>query len=178
MKRILFFGLVALFISSCGTQLKPFTQKMYEEYGWSERDLQSVQFYVSRDIVLEKKAMDNITSIKDGKIKVIEDKVIEKLVIKRGTPGSLLFMPKENRLAVSFDNDNNKYLIFGASQKNQGKFMLFAKDWDRNRGVMTYDGQTYYTTSASAMAYLMVDIREAAKVKFSNEVAPGRKVIK
>ncbi len=56
--------------------------------------------------------------------------------------------------------------------------MLFAKDWDRNRGIMTYDGQTYYTTSSSAMAYLLVDIREAAKMKVSNNVAPGRKIIK
>jgi len=128
MKSILFFGFIALVLSSCGTNLKPLTQNMYEEYGWSERDLQSVQFYVSHDIVLEKKAMDNVTSIKEGKIKVREEKVIEKIVIKRGTPGSLLFMPKENRMAISFDNDNNKYLIFGASQKNQGKFMLFAKD--------------------------------------------------
>ncbi len=178
MKRILFFGLIVLFLSSCGTNLKPLTQRMYEEYGWSERDLQSVQFYVSRDIVLEKKAMDNVTSIKEGKIKVTEDRVIEKVVIKRGTPGSLLFMPKQNRLAISFDNDDNKYLIFGASEKNNGKFMLFAKDWDRNRGIMTYDGQTYYTTSSSAMAYLLVDIREAAKMKVSNNVAPGRKIIK
>jgi hypothetical protein len=77
-------------------------------------------------------------------------------------------------LAISFDNDSNKYLIFGSSQKNQGKFMLYAKDWDRERGIMTYDGQTYYTTSSSAMAYLLVDIREAAKVRVRNEVAPGR----
>lgn len=163
-------------LSSCGPTLKPFTQSMYEEYEWSERDLQNVQFYLSHDIVLTRKATGHETSIKEGKIRVKEGKKIEKVLIKRGTPGVLVFMPKKNRFAISFDHDDDKYLMFGPDRKANGRFVLLAKDWKRNVGEMTYNNETYYTTSESALAHLLVDIKAAAKVKYSREQATGRKV--
>lgn len=170
------FSILAIFLSSCGPTLRPFTKSMYEEYGWTERDLQNVQFYLSSDIVLKRKASENATSIKDGKIRVKEGRKVEKIILKKGTPGTIVFIPKQNRFAVSFDHDESKYLMFGPSRKVKGRYILLAKDWDRNVGYVTYNNETYYTTSSSAMAHLLVDIKAAAEVKHTRERATGRVV--
>lgn len=175
--KFIFFGLLGIFLlSSCGPTLKPFTKSLYEEYDWSERDLQNVQFYLSNDIVLTRKATGYETSIKEGKIRVKEGKKVEKVVIKRGTPGVIVFIPKKNRFAVSFDKDDNKFLMFGPDRKAQGRFVLLAQDWEKNRGELTYNNERYFTTSESALAHLMVDIKAAAKVRYSKEKATGRTV--
>ena len=131
MKHIKLLTLLALtvtFLSSCGPTLKPFTENLYDEYEWSERDLQNVQFYLSHDIVLTRKASGHETAIKDGKIRIKEGKKIEKIVIKRGTPGVLVFIPKKNRFAISFDQDENKYLMFGPSRKANGRKYIQGKN--------------------------------------------------
>jgi hypothetical protein len=175
--KFLLFGLLGIFLlTSCGPTLKPFTKSMYEEYNWSERDLQNVQFYLSHDIVLTRKATGHETSIKEGKIRVKKGQKVEKIVIRKGTPGVIVFIPKKNRFAVSFDKDDNKFLMFGPDRKAQGRFVLLAQDWDKNRGELTYNSERYYTTSESALAHLMVDIKAAAKVKYSREKATGRTV--
>ena len=177
MKRIsftLFTLMIVAFISSCGPTLKPFTVRMYEDYGFSERDLQNVQFYLSHDIRLKRKATGSESTIKDGKIRVTEGKKVEEIVIKRGTPGTLLFIPKKNRFAISFDQDDNKYLMFGPNKQANGRFVLLAQDWDREIGTMSYNNETYYTSSESALAHLLVDIKAAAKIRYSKEQATGR----
>jgi len=179
MKYFKLFASLILFsflLNSCGPTLKPFTKSMYDDYGWSERDLQNVQFYLSHDIVLKRNARANDSSIKDGKIRVTEGRNIEKVIIKKGTPGTLVFVPKKNRFAVSFDQDEKKYLMFGPSKKVNGRFVLLAQDWDKNIGKMTYNNENYSTTSQSALAHLLVDIKEAAKVRYSKERATGRVV--
>jgi hypothetical protein len=175
-QNIFLLGLFSFLLVSCGPTLKPFTKTMYEEYGWTERDLQNVQFYLSHDIVLMKKEKGHDTTIKDGKIRVTEGRKIEKIVIAKGTPGTLVFVPKKNRFAVSFDQDENKYLMFGPSKKVNGRFVLLAQDWDREIGYMTYNHENYYTNSSSAMAYLLVDIKAAANIKYHREKATGRTV--
>ena len=57
--------ILTLFISSCGPTLRPFTKSMYDDFGWTERDLQNVQFYLSHTIVLKRNAIGNASSIKD-----------------------------------------------------------------------------------------------------------------
>jgi hypothetical protein len=174
MKWLLTALLGVFLFASCGPTLKPFTKNMYDDYEWSERDLQNVQFYLSHDVVLTRKATGHETSIKDGKIRVKEGKNIEKIIIKRGTPGVLVFMPKKDRFAISFDQDDNKYLMFGPDRKANGRFVLLASDWNRNTGEITYDNERYYTTSESALAHLLVDIKAAAKIRYSQERATGR----
>lgn len=176
MKYFFFLFIVALLLGSCGPTLRPFTKSMYDEYGWTERDLQNVQFYLSQDILLTRKAKGHESSIKDGKIRVKEGRKIEKIIIKKGTPGVLVFIPKKNRFAISFDQDDNKYLMFGPNSSANGRFVLLARDWDRQVGEMTYNNETYYTTSESALAHLLVDIKAAAKVKYTRERASGRSI--
>ncbi len=168
--------LTALFLSSCGQNLKYFTQDLYDEYQWSDRELKKIQFYVSQDIVLYRGLSDQNTKIQKGKIRVESDNEVEKIVIKRGTPGVFVMSPKEDRFAISFEDGKRDFLMFGPNRKASGRFVLLAKDWDKNSGKISYGDQLYDTSSESAYAALMVDIKRAKKTKYKSKTAEGKRV--
>lgn len=169
------FILAAFLLSSCNP-LSPFTQRIYDQYDWSEEDLKKVQFYVSDNIVLKRQVRDGDAKINSGKIRLVDGKKIEEVIVEKGTPGVLIYLPKGDRFAVSFDEDDKKYLMFGPNSKQGGKYVLLANEWKKNYGSVSYDGKVYRTDSESAYATLMVDLRAAKKVSIKREKATGRKI--
>lgn len=180
MKTVFSLVLVGMLLSSCGQKLKYFTDDLYSEYDWSENELRRIQFYVSQDIVLyrNKSTSGEDAAIKDGKIRVKEEESLERIVIKKGTPGVFLKEPKQNRFAITFDDNNKTFLMFGPNQKANGKFVLLAKEWGRRSGDISYGNQLYETSSQSAYAALMVDIKRAKKTKSTSQTASGKRVRK
>lgn len=174
-KKMFFFFMIGLFLSSCSQKLTPFSQRMYDDFGWSDSDLKSIQFYLSDDIVLRREKGADDSQIRDGKIRVKDDRQVDEVVFKKGTPGVVVFTPKENRLAVSFDRSDN-YLVFGPSKKNGGRYTLRAKDWSKRYGKISYNGGIYYTDVNSAFTTLMVDIKKGNSVDYNSEKVRGRKV--
>lgn len=166
-----------ILLSSCGKQLTYFTQNLYDEYNWSESELKQIQFYVSQDIELYRTAEGGNSSIEDGQIKVKSQRKVDQVIIKAGTPGILSFSPKDNRYAICFD-DSGAYLIFGPGKKTRGRYTLRAKEWkERGQGgIVTYNGEEYYTSTENAYAALMVDLRKARKSVVKTKKASGVKV--
>ncbi len=176
MARLSFFAVILMVgLSSCSPKLSPFTQRMYDDFGWSDDDLKRIQFYLSEEIVLVRDKGADDSRIDDGKIRVEDTRKVEKIVFKKGTPGVLLETPRNNRFAISFDETDN-YLIFGPSKKNGGRYTLRAKDWDKRSGVISYNGTTYRTSSSSAYSALMVDIKKARKTDFRSKNVKGRRI--
>jgi len=176
-KSILFLAMSMILLTSCSKNLTYFSDDLQNENNWNESDLKRIQFYVSQDIVLYKSSStDGQSQIEDGKIRINDKRRVNEVVIKRGTPGTLIFSPKDDRFAVSFDNDDNKYLMFGPSKKNRGRYTLLAKNWRRSNGVITYGNEEYRTNSNSAYAALMVDIKKASSSSYNKQTASGRKV--
>lgn len=174
---MLLFGLLMIIMSSCSPRLTPFTQRLYKENGWSERDLQSIQFYLSQDITLTRQMNDGESAIKDGKVKVVAGKEIEEIKFPKGTPGVLLFIPKTNRFAISFEEGGEeKYVMFGPNQKYSGKYMMLAADWNRNYGTVSYNDRVYRTDSESAYAALLIDLKAIRKTTIKSKTAKGRTV--
>lgn len=166
-------------ISSCGPKLTPFTQQLYEEQQWSEEELKRIQFYISEDILLFRELRKGESEIVSGEIKIRNGRKVDEVVIKKGTPGVLLFRPKEDKFAISFeDGSDERYLIFGPSRKRgrNGRYGLLSKDWNRRSGKVTYDGRTYNTGSDSAYAALMVDLKRIRDTEVRSRVAKGRTV--
>ncbi len=172
-----FFALLLIVLSSCSPRLTPFTQRLYAENGWSERDLQSIQFFLSEDIVLSRQRKQGESSIKDGKVKVVGGKEIEEIRFPKGTPGVLLFIPKENRFAISFEEGGDeKYLMFGPNRKYNGKYMMLAADCDKRFGTVTYNDNVYRTDYESAYSALLIDLKAIRKVSVKSKTAKGRTV--
>lgn len=176
MARLLIFGIGLILLSSCSPQLNYFTEDLYDDFRWSESELKQIQFYISEDIELERVRSAANSNIQDGQIRINQGKNVDKVVIRKGTPGTLVFSPSTNRFAVSFDEDPENYLMFGPNPKANGKYVLLAKDWKRHKGIISYGGKEYRTTSESAYAALMVDVKKAKKMSYSRETATGRTI--
>lgn len=163
--------------SSCSPKLTPFTQQLYKDNNWSEDELKQIQFYVSRDIKLYRDVTNSTSKIESGKIRTVKGRKVQEVIIPSGTPGLLVFSPKDDRFAVSFeDGDDESYLMFGPNPKVNNRYVLLAKEWKRSRGKVTYEGTTYYTDADNAYAALMVDLKRNKRTKVKTRVADGRKL--
>jgi len=168
--------LLSLVLSSCSRQLSYFTDNLYDDFKWSEEELKQIQFYVSEDIRLVRISESGRSDIEDGQIKIKDDRKVDEVIITKGTPGTVVFANNSDRFAVSFDQDSDKFLMFGPNEKARGRYVLLAKKWQKRGGVISYGNQLYRTGSQSAFAALMVDIKSAQRSVKRTSRASGRKV--
>jgi hypothetical protein len=169
-----FIGILG-FLTSCSPRFSYFTEDLYEKQKWSENDVMRIQFFVSKDITLTRSLRAEQSSIQEGKIRIKNGQRIEQVVIKAGTPGILVIMPKEDRFAISFEEgDNEAYLMFGPNPKYYDRFALLARDWDREQGKVSYRGQEYQVDASSAYAALMVDLRREGQTQYQSRKVGGR----
>ena len=176
MKYLLPIVLLAFLGTSCAPKLTPFTERVYDDFGWSKADLQKIQFYVSRDIELKRQLSAGSSEIVSGKIRVENGREVEVVTIQRGTPGVFVFSPKEDRFAISFEDSDEQFLIFGPNPKSSGRFLLRAADWTRNSGTVTYGGKRYRVDNDAAYAALLVDLRKITRTQRQSRVAKGRRI--
>lgn len=165
------------FLSSCGPTLSPFTQRLYDEQDWSDPELKRIQFYLSDDILMRRQIGQDKSEIISGEIKIVDGRQVEEIRIPARTPGVLLFLPKENRFAISFEEGGeDRYLVFGPNPKVGGRYVLLASEWNRRQGRVTYDGKKFVVDNSSAFSALMVDLKKIRKTSIKSRTAGGRKV--
>ncbi len=163
-------------LSSCSSRLSYFTQSLYDQYRWTDSELKKIQFYVSDDIVLTRELTGSTSEIISGKIKLEGGRKVEEVVIRKGTPGAFVFSPKNDRFAISFENSDDHYLMFGPSPKFNDRYVLLASEWGRKQGSVTYDNKTWRVSSQAAFAALLVDLRKVNNVDVNSKVVKGRKI--
>lgn len=174
--KILFGAFALFFLASCSNQLSYFTKDVYEDYRWEEDDLKKIQFYLSRDIRLRRNFEGGSAEVVDGKIIVENGRQVEEVVIPKGTPGVFIFSPKKDRFAVSFEDSDDRYLVFGPNPKFNDRYVLLASEWNRNNGIVTYAGKKWRVSTEEAYAALLVDLRKLDKITVNKHVAKGRRV--
>ena len=171
---LLFLGL--LLLTGCGPKLRPFTQQLYQEQGWEEADLQRIQFYLSEDVVLQRELRSGSSQIRNGSVKVVNGREVEQVVFRRNTPGVFTFSPKDERVAISFEDDDANFLVFGPNPKNGGRYSLLASDWTRNSGTVSYAGREWKVSSADAFANLLISLKRSREEDTRGRVVRGRRL--
>ncbi|MCP3928331.1 MAG: hypothetical protein GY705_04450 [Bacteroidetes bacterium] len=166
-----------LFLTACSPTLSPFTQRLYDQNRWNDNELRQIQFYLSDDVVLRRELSGGSAEIVTGKIKVVDGRRIEEVTFRRGTPGILLFRPKGNRFAISFeDGSDQRFLMFGPNPKLDDRYVLLASEWKKKRGIVTYEGKKYSVHANDALANLVVDLKKVREVSVRSRTAKGRMV--
>lgn len=172
-----FFFLVLIGASSCTHQLSPFTSGLVEDQGWSEQDLRKIQYYLSDDVQLERQIRQSASDIVFGEIIIKDGRQIEQLILRKGTPGVLVQLPKQDKLLISFEpGKDDRFLVFTPHPKRNGTFVLSAHNWSEGRGQLNYGGNTYYTVAGSGLAALEVDLKAHRSSKVSRREIGGRTV--
>lgn len=175
MKNIIILSALILSLASC-KNLVPYTDSMRQQYNWSESQVRKIQFYVSRDIVLQRELTGGSTEIVSGKIKTVNGRKVDQIIIRQGTPGVLTQIPREGKMLVSFEKGDDHFLSFGVNPNMDGKYFLLASEWNNGIGKVTYVNRSYYSEPDSRYAHLLVDLRKLLKEERSVRVAKGRKV--
>ncbi len=175
MKTYLLLFPALLLLASCATY-QPLTEKDRTENNWTEKELKQVQFYLSSDIVIERKLGNETSTIKNGKVRIVNGERIEEVIIKKGTPGILVSNTVDNRLGISFEDGDDRYLMFGPNKGKGGRYYLLASDWQNDVGKVQYEGQTYFCTPASGKAFLTLDLKKLYQTEKDQRKAKGRKV--
>jgi len=176
MKQLLGLTIVILFLSSCTKNLVPYSGYLKKEHGWSNKEVERIQFYTSKDIVLFKDASGSETKIENGSIKIKNGRKVEEIVIKAGTPGIAVWQANDQRYGISFDASDEQFLTFGPNPDKRKRYYLMASDWEGQIGYVTYNGKKYKTNAQSAEAILLVDLKKIRKINVNSHTARGRTV--
>ncbi len=175
-KTIPFIAICCIFLSGCSPTLSTFSERLYEDGGWSEQELKDIQFYTSDNIILRRQIRSGNSEIVDGEIKMRNGRKVEEIIIKKGTPGVFVKKTSDKNMAISFESGKNKFLVFGPNKKIGGRYALKANDWERNRGKVNYAGKTFVFTVVDDIPMLQVDLKNKTKITRKSRVAKGRKV--
>ncbi len=167
-----------VFFSACSPDLRPFTQQLLQQGGWTDSELQKIQFYLSEDVVLQRAATEGSSTIVGGTIKIVQGKRMEEVRFKRGTPGVFVQRKGSDHFAVSFDAVNVQHTLnFGPNPKRRGAYVLLASNWQRSGvGEVHYNNGTYFTNPDATLAALLVDLRKINRLEVESKVVKGRRV--
>lgn len=175
MKKLIIIAVVVLGFSSCKT-LVPFTENLKEANSWKDTDIKQIQFYNSETIILHRQLNKNETGIVSGKIKVVDGKEVEEIIIKKGTPGIVIAQPLQ-KIAVSFEIGDDYYLTFGVDKNRGDRYYLRLKDYKKGEyALVTYKEKAYELSPASLSSYLTINLKKIDKQQRELRVAKGRKL--
>ena len=172
---ILSIGAITLF-SACQS-LTPFSNSVRTKYNLDEAKLKKMQFYISDDIMLQRgeKAENAQELDKDGKLVVSTSASLDNITVDGKTPGVCVKVIDGNKIAVSFFDSDDQYLVFG-DPNNRGKYYLMGADWKNGKGKINFGGKTYYIMPGGAGAYLKFEMKKVKDYKTSSSKAKGRTV--
>ena len=177
MKKLLILSVLMTTISLAGfsQKLVPFTTTLQDKFGLTKDDLKQVQFYASEDIVLTKELSGKKNEIVRGKIKTLNNKRIDEIVICAKTPCLVIDTNSKGNLKVSFSESDEKTLTFG-NTPNTTKFVLLAESWQGRTGTVNYGGEKYQVGGFGYDASLYVKMKDLRKVRKNRHKEKGRKL--
>lgn len=176
MKKFILILIPVFLLSACKT-LVPFTNELKTQNEWKEQDLKQIQFYLSNAITLHRQLSNSATAIVSGKIKTVDGKQVEEIIIKKGTPGVLTKMPDNKRMAISFEIDDSYYLTFGSYKNKGGRYYLMLREFKKNQyAKVSYVDKEFYISPQSLNAFLQINMKKILKEDRKQRVAGGRKL--
>jgi len=173
MKQLITFILILFFFSSCKT-LVPFTENIRQKNQLTTEDLKHVQFYLSDEVNLVREVSGNQNQVVSGKIKTINNKQIEEVLIPEKTKGVVIDTSTKGNIKVSFSDDEHS-LTFGPDKKTT-RYVILAEAWDGSSGNVHYGGDVYRTRGLSYDACLLVNLKQLLKTHHSVRIEKGRKL--
>lgn len=167
---------VLLGLTSC-QKLIPFTNVERTKYNLDEPKLKKLQYYISREVTLQRgeSSGESQELDSDGKLIVSQSASLDNILIDAKTPGVCVGVLPDNKLKISFDSDDNKYLVFG-DPNNNGRYSLMGAEWKNGKGKINYGGKVYYIMPGGAGAYLKFEMKKVKDYKQSSTKVKGRKV--
>jgi hypothetical protein len=178
--RVYIFLIVVVFLlNSCASSSSManktfFTNSVRKVLESKNIDLAKVQYYIDGDIELEREISKDTAKLASGTVVFQNGKYYQTIRLQRNTPGVCTAV-YPNRLNVSFDNDNNKYLTF--AQTNGDNYQVINNSiTNAKNNIVTYDGVEYKMNIKGATPYLMIKKDFIKNKNSDSRIMKGRKV--
>lgn len=176
MKNTLLFIIGLAFLTSCSPKLQ-FTQSVKEQHKLTDEELKKIQFYTSGDILLqraEKGGTEKETT--EGELVITTGKSMEQVLIKAGTPGIIIKVLDDNKVAVRFEPGEGKYLVFGDPRNRKGSYMIVPSTERNNKKLVTYGEKRYVLAGTSEYVSLLFRMKKLNQIKRDEHVVKGMKL--
>jgi hypothetical protein len=179
MKRAnsIFLLLLPFIITACSSSKTYFTSGIRARIENSHQDLEKIQFYADRDIVLRRDMQTGETKVTSGKVKMENGHYVNIITLKKNTPG-VCTVVKNNVVGISFEQGDNKLLNFGKTKfaKPDDPYRVLANEWINDYGVVSYEGKQYHIQPSGTEASIMIKTKLLKKSKIEEREMAGRKV--
>ena len=164
------------FFTSCKSTT-PFTNTVRTKYNLDEAKLKKMQFYISSDITLQRGEQGENSQELDaeGKLVISSSASLDNISVDGKTPGVCVKILKGNKLAISFFESDDQYLVFG-DPNNRGRYNLMGAEWKSGRGKINFGGKVYYIMPGGASAYLKFEMKKVKDYKTTSSKAKGRTI--
>lgn len=153
------------------------SNSLIKKYNLSSSQLKELHFFISSEVKLQKVLKNNNSDIKTNSSLSISatDVIVDEIIIPKNSSSVCVKIIDDNKIAVSFDSDDNKYLVFG-DPNNKGRYYLMAADWNDGIGKINYGDKIYYVMQGGARAYLNVKFKKE-KISYTKKTTKvkGRK---
>ena len=174
--RYLTFGLlfVSLLLSGCVAKKSIlFSEDLRKKIESYDIDIKAIQFYNSKKIILERNLSYEEAKVASGKIRFEKGQYLERILIKKETPGICLETDASS-LNISFESGQNRVLTFVRNPGNY--YQLSAEKWEKKYGKIPYDTATYFIYPGGEKAFLSVKKEDIFRFKKHERVASGQSV--
>jgi hypothetical protein len=136
-----------------------------------------MQFYISSDITLQRGEFGSNSQELDaeGKLVISSSASLDNILVDGKTPGVCVKILAGNKLAISFFESDDQYLVFG-DPNNRGRYSLMGAEWKNGKGKINFGGKVYFIQQGGASAYLKFEMKKVKDYKTTSSKAKGRTV--
>lgn len=177
MKKLFLIAAGAMLVLSSCQSLTPFSNTVRTKYSLDEAKLKKMQFYISDEIQLQRGEMseEGQELDKDGKLVISSSASLDNILVDAKTPGVCVKVIDDSKIAVSFFDSDDQYLVFG-DPNNRGRYYLMGAEWKNGKGKINFGGKVYYIMPGGAGAYLKFEMKKVKDYKSTSTKAKGRTV--
>lgn len=142
LKKLTFTFLVLLFLfPSCKVH---FTQELRLQLEGQKVNIEDVQFYNSRTIILQRIERTNSIVEDTAKLRQTQEILLERIKIKRNRP-CVCSSKTDNSIEVRFNANSDSTITFVlADTTKTARYKIGALRWDNEVGVIPYDSVLFY----------------------------------
>ena len=175
MKATLYSLILLLGITSCSSKLV-MKQSEIEKFKLTESILSQVQLYNSHYLVLTRYEQGTEEQVAaKGTVNLSYGQEVDQVIIKDLTKGKIVDFLDGNRIAVSFEPDDSKFLIFGPNEGGDIYF-LQALSWENSRGKVQYGDKIYYTNPDVSKCMVFYKLKKEYRQNRNVRTAKGNKI--
>src|ERR1700712_2634019 len=142
-------------LASCASPKTYFTSQIRTRVENNGIALTKLQYYIDHDVELRRELIKGETKVASGKVKFVDGKYLNIIVLKKNTPG-VCTTSYPDKMQISFEMGDGKNLTFGKTKTatQTDPYKILANNWVNDFGIINYEGKQYYISAGSNASIL------------------------